>query len=126
MMQTELTQRTIAQVGEEITHELGAQMITDYQSANPTDVKSYHIGRNIIDQILAQPGCVGMRFYNAYNEIGQKTLVYVGVDESGKSLIKYTVVNNDGNLVTQKATVADRTVGSDSDFDFLEWLIALV
>lgn len=125
-MQTELTQRTIAQVGEEITHELGAQMITDYQSANPTDVKSYHIGRNIIDQILAQPGCVGMRFYNAYNEIGQKTLVYVGVDESGKSLIKYTVVNNDGNLVTQKATVADRTVGSDSDFDFLEWLIALV
>ncbi|MEP7278025.1 MAG: hypothetical protein ABI813_05235, partial [Bacteroidota bacterium] len=83
MMQAELTKRPLTQVGEEISHELGAQMIKDYQSANPADVKAYHIGRNIIEQILAQPGCAGMRFYNAYNEIGEKTLVYVGVDESG-------------------------------------------
>jgi hypothetical protein len=124
MMQTELTKRPIAQVGEAITHELGVQMITDYQAANPTDVKSYHIGRNIIDQILSQPGCVGMRFYNAYNEVGEKTLVYVGVNESGNSIVEYTVVNNNGSLGAQKAIVADRTVGNDTDFDFMEWLLA--
>ena len=124
MMQTAITSKPIAQIGEAITHELGAQMITDYQAANPTDVKSFHIGRNIIDQILAQPSCVGMRFYNAYNEIGEKTLVYVGVDEAGKALVEYTVVNNDGSLNSQKAIVADRTVGNDTEFTSWEWLFA--
>ena len=109
-MQTELTKRHIAQVGEEITHELGAQMIKDYQAANPTDIKAYQIGRNIIEQILAQPGCVGMQFYNAYNEEGRKTLVYIGVDEFGKSIVEYTVVNNEGSIGKEKAIVADRTV----------------
>lgn len=107
-MQTELTKRPVAQIGEEISHELGAQMITDYQAANPKDVKSYQIGRNIIDQILAQPGCVGMRFYNAYNEKGEKTLVYTGVDELGKSIIEFTFVNVNGDFSSKKAIVADR------------------
>lgn len=107
-MQTELTQRSTAHVGEAISHELGAQMVKDYQSANPADTTNYLIGRNIIDQILAQPGCVGIRFYNAYNEIGAKTLVYVGVDETGKAIIEYTFVNEEGNLDCKKAIVADR------------------
>ncbi|MFT3936394.1 MAG: hypothetical protein QM726_22385 [Chitinophagaceae bacterium] len=120
MMQTELTQRTIAQVGEAISHELGAQMIRDYQAANPTDVKSYQMGRNIIDQILAQPGCVGMRFFNAYNEVGEKTLVYVGVDEMGKAIIEFTVVTTEGGLGTKKAIVADRIQNDDLN-EFTNW-----
>ncbi len=107
-MQTELTQRNIAEVGEEISHELGAEMIKNYQTANPLDVKNYTIGRSILDQILCQPGCVGLRFYNAYNESGEKTLVYTGVDEFGVSIVEYTEVNNEGDLFSQKAIVADR------------------
>jgi predicted alternative tryptophan synthase beta-subunit len=124
MMQTEFAQKTIAQVGEAITHELGAQMITDYQAANPTDTKNYQIGRNIIEQILSQPGCAGIKFYNAYNEAGRKTLVYVGINEAGKSLVKYTTVSKEGSLGTEKAIVADRTVDNDTDFNAWEWLSA--
>ena len=113
-MQTELLKKDLNAVGEEISHELGAQMVKDYQVANPTDVKAYYIGRNIIDQILAQPGCVGIKFYNAYNEIGEKTLVYLGVDESGKSLVEYTVVTPDGSIEKNKAIVADRIAGGSS------------
>jgi len=120
MKQTELTKRAIAQVGEAIPHELGAQMIRDYQAANPTDVKSYQMGRNIIDQILAQPGCAGMRFYNAYNEIGEKTLVYTGVDEFGKAIVEYTIVTNEGDFDTQKAIVADR-INNDELEEFINW-----
>ena len=120
MKQTELTKRAIAQVGEAIPHELGAQMIRDYQAANPTDVKSYQMGRNIIDQILAQPGCAGMRFYNAYNEIGEKTLVYTGVDEFGKAIVEYTIVTNEGDFDTQKAIVADR-INNDEMEEFINW-----
>lgn len=107
-MQTKLTTKAIAQIGEEIGVELGTQMVKGYQQANPSDVHSYLIGRNIIDQILAQPGCVGIKFYNAYNEIGEKTLVYVGVDANGTAIMSYSVVTEFGQLEDQKGIVADR------------------
>jgi hypothetical protein len=56
MMQTELLQKDLKTVGEAISHELGAQMVKDYQVANPNDTKTYMIGREIIESILAQPG----------------------------------------------------------------------
>ena len=126
-MQTELLQKDLKTVGEAISHGLGAQMVKDFQVANPTDTKSYFIGRNVIDQILAQPGCAGIRFYNAYNEKGEKTLVYLGVDEAGKSIVKYTVVSTTGQLVNCDATMGDRTNnGSDDNIfeQFWEFLTA--
>ena len=91
-----LTQKKIASIGEEIGLELGSQFIKDYQVANPTDTQYYVIGRNIIDEILAQPGCVGLRLYNAYNEMGEKTLVYVGINENGNAIVEYTCINSEG------------------------------
>jgi len=114
MTQTKLSSN-IASIGEEIGVELGTQMVKGYQKANPSDVHSYLIGRKIIDQVLAQPGCVGIRFYNAYNEIGEKTLVYIGVDQNGKTLVEYTVVNNNGELSTEKGIVADRAKPKTND-----------
>jgi hypothetical protein len=124
MTKTELQKKDLRLVGEEISHELGAQMVKDYQVANPTDVKAYYIGRNIIDQVLAQPGCVGIRFYNAYNEAGDKTLVYVGVDEFGKALVQYTVVNAAGSFEAKKAIVADR-VNNDDDLED-DWFTKII
>lgn len=109
MMQTELlTKRTISSIGEEITHELGAKFISDYQKNNPSDVHSYVIGKDIISQILAQPGCAGIKFYNAYDESGEKTLVYVGLDFKGNPLLSFHTVNVDGSLALKKGIVADR------------------
>lgn len=85
-----LALKKVASIGEEIGLELGTQFIKDYQIANPSEVQYYVIGRSIIDDILAQPGCVGIRFYNAYNELGEKTLVYVGLNEKGNAIIEYT------------------------------------
>lgn len=109
MTQTKLTTK-VAAIGEEIGLELGTQMVKSYQQANPSDVHSYLIGRNIIDQILAQPGCVGIQFYNAINEKGEKTLVYVGVDQAGKAILEFKVVNEAGALSTENGIVADRVV----------------
>lgn len=108
MTQTKLTTKKVAAIGEEIGLELGTQMVKGYQQANPSDVHSYLIGRNIIDQILAQPGCVGIKFYNAYDETGEKTLVYVGVDQNGKAIIEFKVVNTHGQLDSAAGIVADR------------------
>lgn len=108
-MQTELlTKRTISSIGEEITHELGAKMVKSYQDANPTDVHSYIIGKDIISQILAQPGCVGIKFYNAYDENLQKTMVYVGLNNDAKPILQISSVTNEGVLEIKKGIVADR------------------
>ena len=110
MMQSKLlTKPNVAAIGEEITHELGAQFIKDYQAAYPLDVQSYVIGKDIINQILAQPGCSGIRFYNAVNEFGQKTLVYAGLDADGKVMVNYPSVNNLGNITFESGIVGDRS-----------------
>lgn len=120
-MQKELTiKKDYSKVGEEISHELAADFVKAYGTANPGDVVSYVIGRNIIDQILAEPGCVGMRYYNALNEAGQKTLVYVGVDAAGKDIIEKVIVQEDGKLATVNATVADR---SEWEKGLLGWIL---
>ena len=97
-----------AEVGAEIGQALGAQMISSYRQENPTDVLGYFIGRNILEQVLAQPGCVGIKFYNAYNEMGAKTLVYVGVNADGNDMLNVTSINLDGRLEAVKGIVADR------------------
>jgi hypothetical protein len=102
-----------ATVGAEIGQELGAQFISSYRSANPADAICYYVGRNILEQVLAQPGCIGIRFYNAYNEAGEKTLVYVGVNATGSDMISVTSVNTEGQLDVQKGIVADRILRDD-------------
>jgi hypothetical protein len=116
MMQTELlTKRNIATIGEEITHELGAELVNNYRKAHPNDVNGYMIGKEILNQILAQPGCAGIQFYNAINEVGQKTLVYVGLDQNGKQLVNYSVVTADAQIKLEKGIVADRSFPSGDD-----------
>ena len=119
-MQKELlTKKDYATVGEEISHELASDMITAYQNAHPDTFTGVLIGRNIIDQILAQPGCVALRFYSAINEKGQKTLVYVGVDASNKDIVRKVVVTEDGSLNNVPAIIADR---GDVWDDLIAWL----
>jgi hypothetical protein len=103
-----LDHATIATVGEEIGLQLGNEMVNNYQMSNPNDTFSYEIGRNIIDQILTQPGCAGIKFYNAYNEKGQKTLVYVGLDNLGNTITELISVDEQGAITIKNGIVADR------------------
>jgi len=109
MQQKELlTRLEVAAIGEAIDHELATNLVKSYQEKYPESFTGVTIGRNIIEQILAQPGCVGMRFYDAINEEGHNTLVYVGVDASGKDMLKKVVVEKGGAISTVPAIVADR------------------
>ena len=109
MLQKELlTKKDYAAIGEEISHELAGDFVKAYETAYPKEVRGYTLGRNIIDKILAQPGCAGMRFYYGLNEDGQKTLVYVGIDSEGKDITTQTVVMNNGDITIADGTIADR------------------
>src|ERR1700722_12374944 len=108
MMQKELlTKKNYAAVGEEISHETAADFINAFDKAYPGEGGAFGLGRNIIEKILAQPGCVGLRFHHALNEKGQKTLVYVGMDANGNDLAKQTMVTENGVMMCEEALIAD-------------------
>jgi hypothetical protein len=56
-------------------------------SALQGDPSCEFFGRDILDKILAQEGCVGFRIYHGRNSGGQHVLVLVGTDASGADLV---------------------------------------
>jgi hypothetical protein len=102
-------QVTYQAIGGEISHELAAKMVKEHNDKNSVENSySYVIGKNIIEQVFAQPGCVGVRFFDAINEAGEKTLVFVGIDSKGKSIIEITTVNGHGKLAVTPGMLNDQ------------------
>jgi len=119
MLQKEsIARKDYSAIGEEISHEMAADFIRNFDRECPNETKGFTMGKNILMQILSQPGCTGMRFYNGINEFGKKTLVYVGIDADGKDLVKKTVVLEDGTLASVRATIADRNDNTDDSLTF--------
>ncbi len=103
-----------AEVGEPISHELAEKLIKDYNDLNPESSVCFNVGRNIIEDILAQPGCSGLRIYKAINEEGMETLVYAGIDKNGKTILEFPGVDKEGKLGSVQALIGDRTDPSTS------------
>ncbi len=102
--------KTLAEVGENIGLNEGRKLVNAFRAANPEATKGYYIGRNILEQILAQPGCVGINFRKCLTNMNEEHLVYTGVDAEGKDILEFSVVTNTGDIVKQDAIVADRTI----------------
>lgn len=95
------------EVGQHIGYELGAKMVKDYTDMF-NEFGSQFIGKNIILEILNQPGCIGIKIFNALNESKQKTYVITGVDEKGNPILEYAIVNPYGEIKNTEGIVADR------------------
>ncbi len=108
-MQKELQEKKdYSAVGEQISLEMAADFIKTYKEAHPNEVTGFAMGKTILEEILAQPGCVGMRFYNGINEKGQRTLVYIGIDAAGNDIVKRVMVQPDGAVITSQGIAGDR------------------
>lgn len=66
--------------GGSITLEQGAAMTKNYRKANPDAIKAHFFGKDILNDILNQSGCTGIRMYYGIDDAGAKQLVLVGVD----------------------------------------------
>jgi hypothetical protein len=109
MTQNEILEtKTLAEVGEDIGLAEGLQMIKAFTKENPDATKGYYIGKNILEQIINQPGCVGVNFRKCLTETNEEHLVYTGVDADGKDILEYSVVTTTGDVIKQDAIVADR------------------
>lgn len=70
-----------------VTLAQGVKFIQNFKG-NPTTptLKGGYFGRNIFEKIIAQTGCVGIRYYYAKMDDGTPTLVLVGVDGNGNDI----------------------------------------
>ena len=121
MTQHELLEtKTLAEVGEDIGLTEGIQLVKAFSEANPDATKGYYIGRNVIDQILAQSGCVGINFRKCLTNLNEEHLVYTGVDADGKDILEFSVVTNTGDVVKQDAIVADRIWVNCDEIEYID------
>jgi hypothetical protein len=94
-------------LGEHIGAEAGAKMVKTYFDAHPDQAYGHLVGREIIEKILAQPGCAGLSIYPGYNKENVRQLVFTGVDSDGQQILQYTVIGDNG-LETKDGIVADK------------------
>ena len=52
------------------------------KTITPGDTIAQFYGRNKIEQILAQEGCMGIRIYHGIDENGNRILILVGADRN--------------------------------------------
>ena len=79
-----------------------AKMTKDYRIANPGEILGGFFGKDAIEAILAQEGCVGIRYYHALTEDGKRTIVLVGAKEDQNDIVDgkiadYTVPDPPGS-----------------------------
>jgi hypothetical protein len=67
--------------GGAITLSEGAALTSEHRLRNPKALKGRFFGRDILNQILDQEGCKGIRMYFGQDEDGNRELVIVGADE---------------------------------------------
>ena len=94
-----------AESGKELGYEAGAKMINRHFDENPDDVMAHFLGRNVIEKILAQPGCVGIRTFHGLNELGIKQLILVGVDVNGNNILEVDTINHNGQKTKVKGVI---------------------
>lgn len=70
-----------------ITFDTAVKYIKNFGAkADSLSPKGGYFGRLAFEQILAQKGCVGIRYYFAKTDSGASTLILVGVDSTGADL----------------------------------------
>jgi hypothetical protein len=73
--------------GEVISLGEAQELIRAFQTNYPNDKKAFFVGSNHYQAILDQEGCIGVRIYNAYDEVNQtKTVVLIGVDDKDNDM----------------------------------------
>src|SRR5690242_16469911 len=110
MTKNALETKSLADVGADISLKESKRLVQNFRTAHPDATPGYFIGRNIMDQILSQPGCVGIRFRKCLSDNNEEHLVYTGVDAEGKDILQFSVVTNTGDLEKYDGIVADKVI----------------
>ena len=77
---------------------LAARWTKRYREENPGEVKAQFFGCDILNQLLNEPGCKGIRVYYGIDDDGKKQLILVGANAEQNNILP-TDQGNDGSAV---------------------------
>jgi hypothetical protein len=81
-----------------ITLAEGSEMTANYrETINMGETIGHAVGKNLVNAILNQAGCMGIRLYYAINNKGEKQLVLVGINANGDDLSQGVIVDKAQN-----------------------------
>lgn len=92
--------------GDSISRDDSHQWVNNYNQKKPSGIQAHFFGNEIINQILSQTGCIGIRTYYALNDAGVQQLLLVGVTSDGKNILPSTSITN-GRVTDGGGTIAD-------------------
>ena len=81
-----------------------AQWTARYRTANPTGIKGHFFGKDILNSILAQTGCVGIRCYYSLDDKNVQQLILVGADANQNDLYNGIIAEMSAPCPTYCAT----------------------
>lgn len=73
--------------GGAITIGEASALTSQYRESNPNQTIAHFFGREILEQILEQSDCVGIRIYYGIDADGNRELVLVGADENENDIL---------------------------------------
>ncbi|HEV7350060.1 hypothetical protein [Telluribacter sp.] len=81
-------EKTVADaMGSLISLEQFNTMTEAYQKkVSPKETRAVAYGATVVDALLSQKGCVGIRCYLAKDALGRTTVVLIGVDKNGNDI----------------------------------------
>lgn len=73
--------------GSQISLQDAATMTASHRATHPNHRLGHFMGKDILNQILAQAGCMGIRVYHGLDTRGNRELVFVGVDANQNDIV---------------------------------------
>lgn len=65
----------------------------NYRNQNPNAIIAQYMGKDLIEDILGQQGCMGVRIYKGINADGQERFIFVGVDANENDMVDGVLVD---------------------------------
>lgn len=83
-------------------------MVNNYKAKmkDPNETVAHFFGFEIIQKILMQPGCMGIRIYYGLGDNCEKQLLLVGADKNGNNMLPRANVTGNA-LMAEQNTVGD-------------------
>ena len=78
---------------EQIPLDLAARWTRNFREKHPGETKAHFFGRNLVQKILDQEGCMGIRLFYALDDDSQKQLVMVGADADANNQEEGVIVD---------------------------------
>lgn len=79
--------------GEQVSLQEGAQLTHNHRMTNPNEVLGHFVGKDILNDILNQSGCMGVRIYYGIDSTGEKKIVLVGADSNQDDMTSGIIAN---------------------------------